>query len=812
MSAAKDARLIATIPSQCVLGEGPVWDDRAGCLWFTDIQQARLLRWDHAAGLLDRLDLPERLGSLALTEDPERLLCGFASGFAFFQPANGAVEWLHRIEPVYRGLRLNDGRVDRFGRFWCGSMVEDETIAPAERGTLYRLDPPGGVSPLAMRSGIGISNSLCFSPDGRDVYFADTPTRQLVRYRYPEDGASLDEGVTFAQLAEGASPDGSDVDASGRLWNAEWGAGRVTGYAPDGSVAAQIDLPISQPTCVAFGGDNLELMFVTSASEGLSAEARQAEPHAGDVFVYSGDFRGLPAGRFGVSQIAPTIVALVFLFLAMVGLAPAQAWAGTLALSAPFTDHAVIQRDQPVNVHGQAAPGAKVSLSFAGIAGSAKAGRDGHWRIALPAMAARDGSDLVVESNGERVTATDVAVGDVFLCSGQSNMEFTMAEGLMPHGRKASDLDSSLRLLQVARDVSATARSGFTAPPAWQPANQAGMKFSAICQLYGREVAKQHKVAVGLIGSYWGGTPIEAWLPRDALAQVGGMAKAVEVLDAYKADSAAAEARYGAGLAAIWQPDGTADPRRAFAVLYNAMIAPLADYPLAGVLWYQGENNANSGDSIAAYRTRLGALFASWRQQFGRDVPFIVIQLAGFDPDHNAVRNEGWARVREAQRETVESDRRAALVVALDLGERFDIHPPYKLPVAKRAFQAAEHLIYGAPGVPSGPRVLAANRQGDVITIAIGDAQGQLSAQSWGRPGPFMLCSEGRAQEDCRFVDAELAGQSIRIAVPAGMTADRVRYCWGGYPLCNVYDDANLPLGAFELPIAAAGEATAKHD
>jgi L-arabinonolactonase len=280
------------IPSQCVLGEGPVWDDRRLCLWFTDIQQSQLLCWHHGEGRLERIALPERLGSLAITDDPNLLLLALASGFALFAPGSGRLDWLHKVEPHYRGVRLNDGRVDRQGRFWAGSMVEDAANAPSERGTLYRLDPPGTAPPTALRNGISISNSLCFSPDGAHAFFADTPTRRIVRY--PTSG-DLGPGALFVQTEVDCWPDGSDIDAAGRLWNAQWGGSQVVAYNPDGEVAGRLALPVSQPTCVAFGGPGLDLLFVTTASEGLT---QAAEPHAGDVLVYEVGAKGLPAGRF----------------------------------------------------------------------------------------------------------------------------------------------------------------------------------------------------------------------------------------------------------------------------------------------------------------------------------------------------------------------------------------------------------------------------------------------------------------------------------------------------------------------------------
>lgn len=278
-----------------MLAEGPVWDDRAACLWFTDIQKSELLCWHYETCRLERIVLPERLGSLALTSDPDRLLLALANGFALFTPASGDIKWLHRLDLEARGMRLNDGRVDRHGRFWTGAMVEDDARAPPERGVLYRLDPPGTAPPMRLRNGIGISNSICFSTDGALAFFADSLTGCIVRY---QANGPLGDGTIFARTEPDSAPDGSEIDAAGRLWNAEWGGSRVTAYNPDGTLAGRLALPVSQVTCVAFGGPAFDMLFVTSASEGLD---RSAEPHAGDVLVYEGPFKGLPADRFPLS-------------------------------------------------------------------------------------------------------------------------------------------------------------------------------------------------------------------------------------------------------------------------------------------------------------------------------------------------------------------------------------------------------------------------------------------------------------------------------------------------------------------------------
>ncbi|WP_086617111.1 SMP-30/gluconolactonase/LRE family protein [Erythrobacter tepidarius] len=284
--------LVKIIPAQCALGEGPVWDHRLGCLWFTDIAAAQLLRLDWPSAALTRFDLPERLGSLGLTDDPAQLICAFASGFALYTPATGACAWLCKTEPDYRGLRMNDGRIDREGRFWAGSMVEDSTLAPPEQATLYRLD---GESATAVRRGIAISNAIAFAPDGTVLYFTDTPTQVIERYQLDPATGALGAAEIFARLTGNAYPDGADVDAAGRLWNAEWGSGRVTAYNSDGSRFVQIELPVSQVSCVTFGGADCNLLFVTTARTGLSDEALAKEPQAGDLFVYRAGVTGLPA-------------------------------------------------------------------------------------------------------------------------------------------------------------------------------------------------------------------------------------------------------------------------------------------------------------------------------------------------------------------------------------------------------------------------------------------------------------------------------------------------------------------------------------
>jgi L-arabinonolactonase len=182
--------------------------------------------------------------------------------------------------------------VDRCGRVWAGSMVEGKGAAT---GKLYCLCK--GKTAVHL-TGIHICNSVCFSPDGRHMYFADTPHRMILRFDIDAHTGALSNRSVFVETPRGAFPDGSAVDAQGHVWNAHWGAGRVVRYAPDGSISGSIALPATQPTCVAFGGDQLDLLFVTSAREGLGTEALAQQPQAGDVFIYQVEVQGLPESRY----------------------------------------------------------------------------------------------------------------------------------------------------------------------------------------------------------------------------------------------------------------------------------------------------------------------------------------------------------------------------------------------------------------------------------------------------------------------------------------------------------------------------------
>jgi sugar lactone lactonase YvrE len=276
------------------LGEGVQWDVQTGSAWWTDIQERMVVRYVPATGALDTFAMPERVGSFGLIEGSDDIIAAFASGFAIVSLDGSPVRWLGKPDAALPGVRFNDGRVDRQGRFWAGSMVETE---PRDaRGNLYCVGRDGTIG--RRESGVIISNGLCWSPDSRRMYFADSPLRTIYAYDFDAGDGSISNRRIFARTPEGAHPDGATVDADGYLWSAHWGAGRIVRYAPDGTIDRTLDVPASQPTCVAFGGTNLDLLFVTSARENLSETALAGEPEAGNVFVYKMNVKGLPDRRY----------------------------------------------------------------------------------------------------------------------------------------------------------------------------------------------------------------------------------------------------------------------------------------------------------------------------------------------------------------------------------------------------------------------------------------------------------------------------------------------------------------------------------
>lgn len=276
-----------------ILGENPLWDDRAQCLWWIDIRAPAIRRLD-SDGALQSWPMPALVGAIALVED-SRLLVALPQQLALFDPHDGRLEPFVEPPPMPPGHRFNDGRCDAQGRFWLGSM---HNVTRAPEGVLYCLE---GRSLRAVREGVCIPNSLAFSPDGRTMYFADSLRYAIYAYDYDAAQGRMGAERTIARTEPPGFPDGSAIDAEGFLWNAEFNAARLVRYAPDGRIDRIVPMPVPRPTCCAFGGPALDVLYVTSTSQHMSEEALRAEPLAGALFALDVGVRGLPEPRFSLT-------------------------------------------------------------------------------------------------------------------------------------------------------------------------------------------------------------------------------------------------------------------------------------------------------------------------------------------------------------------------------------------------------------------------------------------------------------------------------------------------------------------------------
>jgi L-arabinonolactonase len=285
-----------------VLGEGIIWNERTGRFLWTDIESSELWSHEPASGALERWPLPERLCSMALTDDDERLLLALASGLAFFDLRSGELARICEVEAHLPSTRLNDGRVDRQGRFVFGVFNQDED-PKHPIGGFYRLNRDLLLERLPLGD-VAIANSICFSLDGRTMYYSDTASGEIRCCDYGTDGDPAGGAVGNLRVFAPAGvapghPDGATIDAEGYLWNARWGGGQVVRFAPDGRVDRVLQLPAPQPTCPSFGGPGLDLLYVSTATAGLDQDALAAAPGSGGLFAQALDIRGLPEQRFG---------------------------------------------------------------------------------------------------------------------------------------------------------------------------------------------------------------------------------------------------------------------------------------------------------------------------------------------------------------------------------------------------------------------------------------------------------------------------------------------------------------------------------
>jgi len=481
-----------------------------------------------------------------------------------------------------------------------------------------------------------------------------------------------------------------------------------------------------------------------------------------------------------------------------------------VVLAPPFADHAVLQRGVPLPVWGSADPGEEVTVSFASRRRAVRADADGRWRVELPALEADATPAELVVTGKNRVVLRDVVVGDVWLASGQSNMEMALGWGRVANGKAeaAAAKFPLIREIKIAKAVADTPRS--TARGEWRVCSPATAgNFSAVGYFFARELHRELQVPVGIINCSWGGALIEPWISAGALARdpggVASLKRWQDTLDAYPAN----KARYEAALAA-WEkakaaaaaegrefrakaPSAPVGPghQHTRSGLYNAMIHPLAPFALRGVLWYQGESNIGRHDE---YRTLLPTLIEDWRATFARpDLPFYWVQLPNYAGGN--ANGQEWARLREAQSQALRLPH-TGQAVTIDIGDPKDIHPANKSDVGLRLARLALARTYGrSEVVDSGPVFDRVERDGRALLVRFRHAAGLAKAEGVDSVTGFEI-----AGSDKKFVSAEATiepGGVVRVSAAAVAEPVAVRYLWRNDPGPALRNAEGLPAAPF---------------
>ena len=470
-------------------------------------------------------------------------------------------------------------------------------------------------------------------------------------------------------------------------------------------------------------------------------------------------------------------------------------------LAAIFTDHMILQRELPVAIWGTGAAGDTVTVAFAGQKKSTTIDPSGQWQVKLdPLAASAVARDLTVESKGQKINLTDVVVGEVWLASGQSNMEWPLNRTTAASTAIATAADPQFRIFDVAHCISDKPVNVVSGEWAACTASNVGT-FSAVGYYFGKELRQALKLPVGVICSAWGGTPAQAWTPEATLAANPLLQRRIAEFEAgiRDYDPVKSEEIYRAALvkfkdaAAKAKAEGKPAPnppvkrqrpgptRNSPARLYNGMIAPLVPLSFRGVIWYQGEADASRAGE---YRTLFPALIKSWRQAFGHDFPFLFVQIAPY--------KEQPPEIRDAQLDTWRTVPNTAMAVITDYGDARTIHPQTKAPVGVRLALAARALAYGEKIEYSGPVF---------DTVKFDGARAILSFQ---HSGSGLLAKGGPLKGftitgDTNFVPATatLDGQHVIVTSDQVAKPVAVRYGWENVPDVNLFNNEGLPATPF---------------
>jgi sialate O-acetylesterase len=520
----------------------------------------------------------------------------------------------------------------------------------------------------------------------------------------------------------------------------------------------------------------------------------------------------------------------------------------TVRLPAIFGDHMVLQQASKLPIWGWAAPGETVTVTFGKQQRATTASADGKWRMDLePVQPSSEPSRLTVSGKDNTVVFDDVLVGDVWIASGQSNMEFGLQTDSRGKDAIATAADSQIRMFFVPWQTALQPRTniGANMPPSplngkWlvcspevMAANWGWHGFSSVAYYFAREIRSVTKHPLGFIASYKGGTPAQSWtsvsgLEKDAHLEhyvaehqslVENLKMATEQFPKKRADWEIAQRQWktnaeaakveGHPLPENSAPKPPIAPDGGFNApgnLFNGMIAPLIPYAIKGVIWYQGEGNGNNIKEGAEYAFVFPRMIRDWREHWGQgDFPFLYVQLPNINGRARSPSEGSWAWVRDAQLKTL-SLPHTGMAVTIDVGEAENLHPPDKIYVGQRLALAARHVAYGEDVAFSGPIYDSMRVDGNKIRLTFKHVDGGLTL---GAPPPNAagktfsagteLAGFGIAAADERFVwaSAIIEGDTVIVSSDKIERPAAVRYDWAQNPFGNLYNKNGLPASPF---------------
>ncbi len=483
---------------------------------------------------------------------------------------------------------------------------------------------------------------------------------------------------------------------------------------------------------------------------------------------------------------------------------------GNVMLPSIFSSNMVLQRNAPIPVWGKAALGEKITVSFNGQEVQSTAGEDSLWRVSLSATHEGGPYTMTIAGN-DTVVLTNVLVGVVWICSGQSNMEFTLAKSIDADKDIPQAKYPNIRLFLIKKKIADVPQ--FTCEAEWEECTSKSVKnFSAVAYYFGRRLHEVLNVPIGLVQPTWGGTPAECWTSREVLESSSEL---VAILDKWREDlerypeakkeydaklpqvmveweAAAAKAR-AAGQADPPRPQEPRGPgtRNTPSGQFNAMIAPIIPFAMKGVIWYQGEANAARAYQ---YRTLFPAMITDWRQRWGQgDFPFYFVQLPNLKrgPEPST---SGWAELREAQLMTL-SLPNTGMAVTIDVGDSTNLHPTNKKLVGLRLARIAEALLYGKGNEEySGPIYKSMKIEGANVRLQFDHVGGGLVAGENALLSGFTIAG---ADKQFYSAEAKIEGDEIIVSNSNVSSPVSVRYAWADNPHCNLYNKAGLPASPF---------------